>query len=395
MNEYQRSLDAFLKAYGRYDVTFDHGKGVYLYDINDKKYLDFYSGIGVNGLGHQYPKYNQAMYEQLDKVMHVSNYFNTIPAIEAAEMIKEASNLDGGVFFTNSGAEAIEGALKLARKYFYETRGSNDSEVISLYHSFHGRTTGAVKLTGNSHYQEGFGPLIDGIKYASINDIDSVTSLVNDKTAAIIVEPLQGEGGIHPCKKEFLQALRKICNEKDIVLILDEVQCGMGRTGTYFTYQQFDVMPDILCLAKQLGCGFPIGAFVANKKVGDSLKPGDHGSTYGGNPMAGQACKTVLTIYKEDHILEHVNEISNYLISKLDELASKYDCIVERRGIGLMQGLEFTFPVKEILQECLDQGLVLIAAGTNVIRFLPPLIIEQEHVDQMISMLETAISKKC
>lgn len=368
MNEWQRSNEAFLKAYGRYDITFDHGKGVYLYDIKGKKYLDFYSGIGVNGLGYGYPKYVKALHQQLDKVMHVSNYFNTTVAIEAAEGIKEITKLDGGVFFTNSGSEAVEGALKLARKYYYQKHKQVDSEIISLHHSFHGRTTGSLRLTGNKRYQEAFGPLIPGVHHASINDINSVRSFINEKTAAIIIEPVQGEGGIHVCKKEFLQEIRNLCDQHDIVLILDEVQCGMARTGTYMTYFQYDILPDIVCLAKGIGCGFPMGAFVANKKVGSVLLPGDHGSTYGGNPMAAMACKTVLQILKEDHILEHVNEISPYFIECLDKLKEKYDCILDRRGLGLMQALELNRPVKPILQACLDQGLILVSAGPCVIR---------------------------
>ena len=295
MNYYDRSLDALMHAYGRYDVTFDHGDGIHLYDVNQKEYIDFFSGIGVNSFGYNYPAYVEAMEKQLHRLMHISNYFNTVETIEAAECVKKATKLDK-VFFTNSGAESTEGALKLARKYYYQKHGKADSEIISLNHSFHGRTTGSVKLTGNAHYQEAFGPLIEGVKYAEINDLDSVKALLNEKTAAIIVEPVQGEGGVYVCSKEFLTGLRKLCDERDIALILDEVQCGMGRTGTIMTYFQYDILPDILCLAKGIGAGFPMGAFVANKKFAAAMEPGDHGSTYGGNPMAGQACRTVFKI---------------------------------------------------------------------------------------------------
>ena len=392
MTYFDRANDAFMHAYGRFDVTFDHGKGVYLYDTNGKKYLDFYSGIGVNSFGYDYPAYSEAMASQVHRLMHISNYFNSVETIEAAEAIIKATKLDQ-VFFTNSGTEATEGALKLARKYYYEKHGKADSEIISLNHSFHGRSTGSVTLTGTPSYQTAFGPLISGVKYGNINDLESVEKLITPQTAAIILEPVQGEGGIHVCSLEFMQGIRKLCDQHDLVMILDEVQCGMGRTGTIMTYFQYGIMPDILCLAKGIGAGFPMGAFVANKKVGDALKPGDHGSTYGGNPMAGQACRTVFKILEEEKMLEHVQSISEYLIEQLDELVEKYDFIKERRGLGLMVGLEFDHPIKPYVQKALEHGLVLITAGSNVIRMLPPFIIEEQHVDEMISILTAVIEE--
>lgn len=392
MEYYDRSLDALMHAYGRYDVTFDHGEGVHLYDVNNKEYLDFFSGIGVNSFGYNYPEYVESMEKQLHRLMHVSNYFNTVEAIEAAECVKKATQLDK-VFFTNSGAEATEGALKLARKYYYQKHGKADSEIISLNHSFHGRTTGSVRLTGNENYQKAFGPLIDGVKHANINDLESVKVLINDKTAGIIVEPVQGEGGVYVCTQEFLQGLRKLCSENDIALILDEVQCGMGRTGTIMTYFQYDILPDIVCMAKGIGAGFPMGAFVANAKFAKAMEPGDHGSTYGGNPMAGNACRTVFKIIEEKNMLAHVQDISEYLIDKLDELKVKYSCIKDRRGLGLMIGLEFDKPVKDIVKKCLDNGLIVVTAGANVVRMLPPFIIKEKDVDQMIEILEKAIQE--
>lgn len=392
MNYYEQSLDALMHAYGRFDVTFDHGEGVHLYDVNHKEYLDFFSGIGVNSLGYNYPEYVASMEKQMHRLMHISNYFNTVETIEAANCIKKATKLDK-VFFTNSGAESTEGALKLARKYYYLKHGKADSEVISFHHSFHGRTTGSVKLTGNPNYQKAFGPLIEEVQYATLNDLDSVKSLINDKTAAIIVEPVQGEGGVHVCTKDFLQGLRQLCNEHDIALILDEVQCGMGRTGTIMTYFQYDIMPDILCMAKGIGAGFPMGAFVANEKFASAMQPGDHGSTYGGNPMAGNACRTVFQIIEEKNLLSHVQEISEYVIEKLDELKDRYPCIKERRGLGLMIGLEFDRPVKDIVKSCLDKGLIVVTAGPHVVRMLPPFIIEEKDVDQMIHTLESAIQE--
>lgn len=392
MNYYEQSLDALMHAYGRFDVTFDHGEGVHLYDVNHKEYLDFFSGIGVNSLGYNYPEYVASMEKQMHRLMHISNYFNTVETIEAANCIKKATKLDK-VFFTNSGAESTEGALKLARKYYYLKHGKADSEVISFHHSFHGRTTGSVKLTGNPHYQEAFGPLIDGVCYATLNDLESVKAIITDRTAAIIVEPVQGEGGVHVCTKDFLQGLRQLCDEHDIALILDEVQCGMGRTGTIMTYFQYDIMPDILCMAKGIGAGFPMGAFVANEKFASAMQPGDHGSTYGGNPMAGNACRTVFQIIEEKNLLSHVQEISEYVIEKLDELKDRYPCIKERRGLGLMIGLEFDRPVKDIVKSCLDKGLIVVTAGPHVVRMLPPFIIEEKDVDQMIHILETAIQE--
>ena len=392
MNYYEQSLDALMHAYGRFDVTFDHGEGVHLYDVNHKEYLDFFSGIGVNSLGYNYPEYVASMEKQMHRLMHISNYFNTVETIEAANCIKKATKLDK-VFFTNSGAESTEGALKLARKYYYLKHGKADSEVISFHHSFHGRTTGSVKLTGNPNYQKAFGPLIEEVQYATLNDLDSVKSLINDKTAAIIVEPVQGEGGVHVCTKDFLQGLRQLCNEHDIALILDEVQCGMGRTGTIMTYFQYDIMPDILSMAKGIGAGFPMGAFVANEKFASAMQPGDHGSTYGGNPMAGNACRTVFQIIEEKNLLSHVQEISEYVIEKLDELKDRYPCIKERRGLGLMIGLEFDRPVKDIVKSCLDKGLIVVTAGPHVVRMLPPFIIEEKDVDQMIHILESAIQE--
>lgn len=393
MNYIKVADETFLKAYGRYPIVFDYGKGVYLYDIEGKEYLDFYSGIGVNSFGYDYPAYGEALTKQMHKVMHISNYFYSVPTIEAAKLVAKATGL-AKTFFCNSGTEATEGALKLARKYYFMKHNKADSEVISLQHSFHGRSTGSVKLTGNAHYQEAFGPLIEGVKYASINDLQSVKDNITSRTAAIIIEPVQGEGGLHVCRQDFLQGVRKLCDELDIVLILDEVQCGMGRTGTYMTYQQYGILPDIVCLAKGIGAGFPMGAFVANEKVGKGMEPGDHGSTYGGNPMAGVATKVVFEILEKENMLAHVRDISEYLIEQLDMLVEKYDFILERRGLGLMQGLELNRPVAPYIQKALDQGLIIITAGSNVIRMLPPFIITEQDVDKMIAILDSILQQE-
>lgn len=386
MDYYTRGEEAFLRAYGRYDIVLEKGEGVYLYDTNGKAYLDFYSGIGVNSFGHGYQPYIKALQKQIETLTHVSNYFYTPIAIEAAEAVKKATKLDG-VFFCNSGTEATEGALKLARKYYYMKHGKADSEIISMHHSFHGRSTGSVKLTGNPHYQEAFGPLIEGVQYATLNDLQSVKALINERTAAIIVEPVQGEGGVHPCHQDFLKGLRALCDENDICLILDEVQCGMGRTGTIMTYFQYDIMPDIVCLAKGIGAGVPVGAFVANEKFAKAMEPGDHGSTYGGNPFVCAAVKTVFDIIENENMMVHVRDISEYFIEKLDELVAEFDIIEERRGLGLMQGLVFKQSVKDIVKALLDDGVIVVTAGENVMRMLPPFVINEADVDEFIKKL--------
>lgn len=393
MDLYTRGENAFLKAYGRYDVILEKGEGVYLYDTNGKKYLDFYSGIGVNSFGHNYRPYVEALQKQIETLTHVSNYFYTLQAIEAAEKVKAATKLSG-VFFANSGAEAVEGALKLARKYYYLKHGKADSEIISFQHSFHGRTTGAVKLTGNPHYQEAFGPLIEGVHYATLNDLSSVEQLINEKTSAIIVEPLQGEGGLYPCHQDFMQGLRKLCDEHDICLILDEVQCGMGRTGTIMTYFQYGILPDIVCLAKGIGCGVPVGAFVANEKFAKAMQPGDHGSTYGGNPFVCMAVKTVFEIIEKENMIAHVQDISEYLIERLEEVVDEFDQVEGYRGLGLMQGLVFKCDVKPVVKALLDEGVIVVTAGENVLRMLPPFIIEKQHVDEFIEKLKKVL-KSC
>ena len=297
------------------------------------------------------------------------------------------------VFFTNSGAEAIEGAIKAARKYAYLKDGTTDHEIIAMEHSFHGRTMGALSVTGNPHYREAFEPGIGNIRFATMNDIDSVKALINEKTCAIIMETVQGEGGIHPADEAFLRELRKICDEKDILLILDEIQCGMGRTGYMFAWQKYGVKPDIMTTAKALGCGVPVGAFLLNEKVGaHSLAAGDHGTTYGGNPLVCAAVNKVLDLFETNHIIENVREVAPYLEKRLDELKEKYDFIIDRRGAGLMQGLEFDRPVAPYINSALDKGLMLINAGQSIIRLVPPLIITKQNVDDMIAVLDTCLS---
>ncbi len=380
-----------LHTYNRYQVVLDKGEGVYLYDINGKKYLDFVAGIAVFALGYHYPGYDEAVKNQVDKLIHTSNYYYNLPAIEAAERIKKASGMDR-VFFTNSGAEAMEGAMKAALKYAWLKTGKNDQEIIAMNHSFHGRTLGALAVTGTPKYREAFAAVGGNIKFAELNDFDSVLNCVTDKTCAIIMEPVQGEGGLLPATEDFLKKVRALCDEKDILLIFDEVQCGMGRTGYMYAWQRYGVKPDIMTSAKGLSCGVPMGAFMMTERVAQSsLTSGDHGTTYGGNPLAAAACAKVFEIFEQDNIVDHVNRVAPYLEKRLKELVDKYDCITGHRGVGLMQGLVFDCPVGEIITKALDKGLLLINAGANIIRFVPPLIITEQHIDDMIAILDTCI----
>ena len=377
-----------LHTYNRYNIVLDHGDGVHVYDTAGKCYLDFYSGIGVYGLGNSNKEFNEALKNQIDKILHVSNLFYNEPAAKAADALVKVSGMDK-VFFTNSGAEAIEGAIKAALKYAYNKDGKHDHEIIALDHSFHGRTCGALAVTGKAAYREAFEPLISKVNFATMNDYDSVISLVNDKTCAIIMETVQGEGGVYPAEKDFLQKVYKLCNEKDILLILDEVQCGMGRCGSMYAFMQYDVYPDILTSAKALGNGVPVGAFLVNKKVaGSSLAAGDHGTTYGGNPFAAAAVCEVLRQYEKLDIVAHVKELTPYLESRLDELVNKYDCITSRRGLGFMQGLELSIAPSEVINAGIEKGILTLSAGSNVLRLLPPLIITDKDVDNMYNILD-------
>ncbi|MGN0292005.1 MAG: aspartate aminotransferase family protein [Lachnospiraceae bacterium] len=389
----QREENVLLHTYNRFPLVLDHGEGVYLYDTDGKKYLDFAAGIAVQALGYGNKTYNEALKHQIDKLTHTSNLYYNLPTMEAAEKLLEVSGMDR-VFFTNSGTEAIEGAIKAAKKYAYTRDGHTDHEIIAMNHSFHGRTLGALSVTGNKHYQEPFEPLLEGVCFANFNDLESVKSQVTDRTCAIIFETVQGEGGIYPATEEFMKGIKELCEEKDILLILDEVQCGMGRTGEMFAWQNYNIKPDIMTSAKALGCGVPVGAFLMTERVAEkSLKPGDHGTTYGGNPFIGAAVSTVLDLYEELDIINHVREIGPYLAEKLDGLVEKYDFITARRGVGLMQGIVSEKPVGTITAKALEKGLLIISAGSDVIRFVPPLVIEKEHIDEMIEKLDAVLEE--
>ena len=392
-SEYQsRAEQVVLHTYNRFPVVLDHGKGVRLYDVDGNEYLDFGAGIAVCALGYGDPDYEEALKNQIGKLLHTSNLYYNVPAMEAGEKLVKASGLSK-VFFTNSGTEAIEGAIKAARKYAHSKDGSPDHEIIAMNHSFHGRTMGALSVTGNPHYQEAFKPLIGGIKFADFNDFDSVKAQVTDKTCAILLETVQGEGGIYPADPAFLKAVGDLCAEKDILLILDEIQCGMGRTGAMFAWQDYGVKPDIMTCAKALGCGVPVGAFVLGEKAAaSSLEPGDHGTTYGGNPFVCAAVSKVFDLFEEKKLVDHVKALTPYLEQKLDELVTSHDCLAARRGKGFMQGLVVTGkPVGQVVKKALDNGLIVMSAGADVIRLVPPLVIEKSDIDEMAEKLGKAL----
>ena len=396
MNEQMNHAEEnILHTYNRFPVMFDHGEGCYLYDTEGKKYLDFAAGIAVNSLGYHYPGYDEALKAQIDKLTHISNLYYNEPMSEAGEKLVKASGLSKA-FFTNSGTEAIEGALKSARKYAYTKYGKEAGkyEIIAMNHSFHGRSMGALSVTGTEHYREPFEPLVGGVKFADFNDLDSVKAQITDKTCAIITEVVQGEGGIYPAKKEFLEGLRALCDKKDIILIFDEIQCGMGRTGCYFAWQSYGVKPDVMTCAKALGCGVPVGAFVLGEKAAAaSLVPGDHGTTYGGNPFVCAAVSKVFDIYEKDDILAHVQELTPYLEEQLDKLVDKYPVVAARRGKGFMQGLVITgTTVRSIVTKALENGLLVISAGSDVLRLVPPLVITKENIDEMVEKLEKSLA---
>jgi acetylornithine and succinylornithine aminotransferases len=388
----EKTEQNILHTYNRFPVVIESGDGVRLIDANGKEYLDFTAGIAVFALGYHYPEYDDAIKEQIDKIIHTSNLYYNEPMVKAAERLVKASEMDK-VFFTNSGTEAVEGAIKVARKYAYLKDGQTDHEIIAMNNSFHGRSLGALSVTGNTAYQEPFKPLIGGVKFAEFNNLESVKAQITTKTCAIIMETVQGEGGVCPADEAFLKGVKAICEELDILLILDEIQCGMGRCGDMFAWQLYGVRPDVMTCAKALGCGVPVGAFIVNEKVAkQSLVPGDHGTTYGGNPLACAAVSKVLDIFEEDKIVEKVRAITPYFEAQLQRLVDKYDCFAKCRGKGLLQGLVVTgVPVGEIVAKALDNGLFVISAGGNVLRMVPPLVITKADIDEMVEKLEQSL----
>ena len=376
-----------IHTYNRFPVVFEKGEGVYLYDDEGNKYLDFAAGIAVCGLGYGNKKLKDALKNQVDSLMHTSNLYYNTTCGKAAGLLKKASGMDK-VFFTNSGTEAIEGVLKAARKYAWK-KGTGRFEFIAMENSFHGRSMGAVSVTGTESYRTPFEPLLGGVKFAQFNNLESVKELVSEKTCAIILEPIQGEGGINLADPEFLEGIRKICDEQDILLIFDEIQCGMARSGAMFAWQKYGVKPDLMAMAKGIGSGVPVGAFAMTDAVAEfSLEPGDHGSTYGGNPLACAAVAATLEVYEEENIVAHVNEIGAYLRCELEKLMEECEGVLEIRGTGLIQGIKVAKLAGEVSSLALKEGLVFISAKGNVMRIVPPVVIEKEHVDEFIAKLK-------
>ncbi|MCR5211020.1 MAG: acetylornithine/succinylornithine family transaminase [Lachnospiraceae bacterium] len=385
----KKANEDLIGVYNRFPVVFSSGEGMYLFDNEGKRYLDFASGIGVNAFGYGDKEIVSEISSQLEKLVHVSNLYYTEPLIKAAAAVKEISGLDR-VFFTNSGAEAVEGALKTAKRYYFNRTGKNDARIIAMNSSFHGRTMGSLSVTGTDSYRSPFYPLVDGVSFADFNDLSSVEKLIDKRTCAIIMETLQGEGGIHPATEEFLKGVRRLCDENNILLILDEIQCGMCRTGEFYTFQKYGVMPDILTTAKAIGLGLPAGAFLVTERVAEnSLKPGDHGSTYGGNPLSTFAISLSIRLMKERKVREHVKELTPYFEEVLEEITKGSSIVKEHRGDGFIQGLLIDPSVKagDIVSKALQEGLVLLTAEGNVVRMLPPLIAEKEDFDRMKEIL--------
>lgn len=382
----------YLPVFARYNIVLDHGDGPYVYDTKGKKYIDFLAGIAVNVVGHNYKPLVDAVSQQASKMIHCSNLYYTEVQVEAAEKLKKLSGMDK-VFFGNSGAEANEGAIKLARKYATNI-DPEKIQIISALHSFHGRTLATLTATGQDHYHHGFGPLPAGFDYVPYNDIQALEAKMSDKTCAVMLEAIQGEGGVHVPDPDYLPKVRALCDKYNAVLIFDEVQCGMGRTGTFFGCQQFGVKPDIVTLAKGLAGGVPIGAFMATDKVANAFHAGDHGSTFGGNPLACAAACVVLDALIDGNLMENAKEIGAYLQSKFEEYKAKYpNLIKEVRGRGLILGMELTRPGREIANECLNYGAIINCTAGNVLRFVPPLNITKAHVDELISVLDKVLPK--
>lgn len=383
----EKSEQYLVHSYNRYPVVLDYGKGVYLYDTNGKKYLDFGAGIAVCALGYGNERFTRVLKEQIDKGIHFSNYFYSEPLMRAAKGLAEAAGMDK-VFMANTGTEANEGALKLARKYAIMQGYEERHEIISMEKAFHGRTMGALSVTGTEKYREPFNPLIGGVTFAQYNNLESVEKSMTDKTYAVIVEAVQGEGGIYPAEPEFLRGIRSLCDSHDCMMICDEIQCGMGRTGKMFAYEHYGVKPDIVTMAKGIGNGMTAGAIATTEKIAAALVPGDHGTTFGGNPLACAAVAATLDEFVEKDIPAHVTAMGEYLAERLQYLVETKDVVKETRGLGLMRGLELTEPANPYILKALEKGLILMSAGTHVIRFIPPLIIEREHIDEMIAILE-------
>ena len=374
-------------TYNRYPVVFSKGKGCKLWDVDGKEYLDFVAGLAVVNLGHCHPNVVEAIKEQAERLIHVSNYYHNEPMIELARLLCENSFAEK-VFFCNSGAEANEAAIKLARKYAKENLGPEKFEIITMLKSFHGRTMATITATGQERFHKGFEPLLEGFKYVPYDDLESVEKAITDKTCAVMIEPVQGEGGVNVPSKEYMQGLRKLCNEKGVLLIFDEVQTGIGRTGKLFAYEHFSIEPDIMTLAKGLANGIPIGAMLTKDKFASAFVPGAHASTFGGNPLATAVAISVLRTIDEDKVLENCQMIGGYLVNRLKELHKGFDFIKDVRGMGLLIGMELSFDAGDIVKKCMERGILINYTNGNILRFIPPLIVTADEVDLLINTLE-------
>ena len=386
-----REQKYLLNTYARYPVAMARGKGVYLWDVDGKRYLDFLSGLGVNALGHAHPRIVKVIREQAAKVIHISNlYYNEYQGV-LAEKLCQKSRLDRA-FFANSGTEAVEGALKLARMAGHATVGPNKNVLITLDNSFHGRTMGALALTAQPKYRHGFEPMLEGVRFVSRNDADALRAAMDDTVCGIIVEPIQGEGGIQVSSKEFLQACREVANHYNAALIFDEIQCGMGRTGTLFAFEQYGVMPDVVCIAKPMAAGFPMGAFLTNEKFAQHITPGKHGTTFGGGPLACRLALEYLAIVEEENLLEQVRRVGGYFTGKLLELVAKFDIATEARGLGAIQALQLNISGEPVLKGALAEGLLINVTQESVLRFLPPFLVQEKHVDAGVRILKRQLA---
>lgn len=388
---FEKDKQGYLPVFNRYQIVLDHGEGVYLYDNEGKKYIDFLGGIAVNVLGHNYGPLVKAVSEQAGKLIHCSNLYYTQAQADAAEKLVKLSGL-GKAFFCNSGAEANEGAIKIARKYAHNIN-PDKSQIITAWESFHGRTIATLTATGQPKYQEGFGPLPEGFDYVHYNDIAELEKLMSEKTCAVMLETIQGEGGVYPPKGDYLKQVRALCDKYNALLILDEIQAGIGRSGKFFAYDKYGVKPDIVTLAKGLAGGVPIGAFIVTDEVSKAFHAGDHGTTFGGNPLACAAANVVLDTVPKAEFLSNVEQVGSYFRDKLLKLQEKYPALIsEVRGEGLILGAELTRPGRDIVNECLAKGAIINCTSGNVLRFIPPLIITKEQVDKVMEILDETLS---
>src|SRR5215469_15578413 len=389
----QREREHLLQTYNRYPVAFERGKGVFLFDVEGKKYLDFLSGLGVNALGHSHPRIVKTIREQAAKLLHISNlYYHEYQGL-LAEKLAKLSGLDR-VFFSNSGTEAIEGSIKLARLAGHRVGGAAKSRLIGLQGSYHGRTFGALSLTGQEKHRKGFEPLLEDVTFVPRNDVEALRAAFNDQTCAIVLEPIFGEGGIFECSVEFLRECRALADQHKAALIFDEIQCGLGRTGTIFAYQAFGVTPDIVAVAKPIAAGLPLGAFISKEEFATAISPGQHGTTFGGGPLASRVALEFLSIVEDEKLLENVNKVGAYLHEKLEGLLSKRNAAVGVRGRGFIQGIQLEIPARPIVDEGLAEGVLLNSTQDTVVRFLPPFLMEEKHVDKGIRVLKKLLGKR-